>query len=141
MRRYLTVAACLGYMAILTLPFKLTAQVHPKASRYHLSMDRDWKFFLGDDKNASTSNFNDVAWRQLDLPHDWSIEGTFNMDAPTGHGGGYLPAGIGWYRKTFQLPAWVSSKQVNIQFDGIYKNSAPDTARPQSPIRGVMERG
>jgi beta-galactosidase len=123
MRRYLTVAACLGYMAILTSPFRLIAQVHLKASRYHLSLDRDWKFFLGDDKNASASDFNDVGWRQLDLPHDWSIEGTFNKDATTGHGGGYLPTGIGWYRKTFQLPAWAGSRQVNIQFDGIYKNS------------------
>jgi beta-galactosidase len=123
MRRYLTVVSCLGYMVILAFPFKLTAQVRPKASRFHLSMDRDWKFFLGDNKNASASDFNDVGWRQLDLPHDWSIEGTVNMDEPTGRGGGYLPAGIGWYRKTFQLPAWVTSKQVNIQFDGIYKNS------------------
>jgi len=95
----------------------------PKPSRYHLLMDHNWKFFLGDDVNASSPGYNDNAWRVLDLPHDWSIEGEFRKDAPTGGGGGYLPTGIGWYRKQFTLPAWVHGKQVNIQFDGVYQNS------------------
>jgi beta-galactosidase len=92
-------------------------------ARYHLLMDRDWKFFLGDDKNASDIGFDDKAWRTLDLPHDWSIEGDFNKDAPTRGGGGYLPTGIGWYRKQFTLPSSVKGKQVSIQFDGVYMNS------------------
>jgi beta-galactosidase len=92
-------------------------------ARYHLLMDRDWKFFLGDDKNASNAGFDDNAWRTLDLPHDWSIEGDFKKDAPTGGGGGYLPTGIGWYRKQFTLPSSVKGKEVSIQFDGVYMNS------------------
>ena len=92
-------------------------------ARYHLLMDRDWKFFLGDDKNASNVSFDDNAWRTLDLPHDWSIEGDFKKDAPTGGGGGYLPTGIGWYRKQFTLPSSVKGKEVSIQFDGVYMNS------------------
>ena len=123
MRRYLVLTACLGCMAILNFPLMVNAQKNNKMSRYHLLMDHDWKFFLGDDKNASATGFNDGDWRRLDLPHDWSIEGNFDKDAPTGGGGGYLPAGIGWYRKNFQLSAWAVSKQVNLQFDGIYKNS------------------
>ena len=95
----------------------------PKPGRYHLLMDRDWKFFLGDDKNASNVNFDDNAWRKLDLPHDWSIEGEFKKDAPTGGGGGYLPTGTGWYRKQFTLPSSVNGRQVSIQFDGVYMNS------------------
>jgi beta-galactosidase len=95
----------------------------PAPGRYHLLMDRDWKFFLGDDKNASDVSFNDNAWRKLDLPHDWSIEGEFKKDEPTGGGGGYLPTGIGWYRKQFTLPSSVHGKQVSIQFDGVYMNS------------------
>jgi len=94
-----------------------------KMSCYHLLMDRDWKFFLGDDKNASSMSYNDAAWRLLDLPHDWSIEGEFKKDAPTGGGGGYLPTGIGWYRKQFTLPISVKNKQISIQFDGVYMNS------------------
>jgi beta-galactosidase len=96
---------------------------HAPASRYHLLMDRNWKFFLGDDAGASRINFNDQNWRTLDLPHDWSIEGQFTKDAPTGGGGGYLPTGIGWYRKVFSLPSSVRGKQVSIQFDGVYRNS------------------
>jgi len=93
------------------------------ASRYHLLMDRNWKFFLGNDSTASAVNYNDNAWRTLDLPHDWSIEGQFSKDAPTGGGGGYLPTGIGWYRKQFVLPKAARGKQVSIQFDGVYMNS------------------
>ncbi len=92
-------------------------------SRYHLLMDRSWKFFLGDDKSASTIDFNDNAWRVLDLPHDWSIEGGFKEDAPTTGRGGYVQTGIGWYRKQFVLPRSVKGKQVTIQFDGVYMNS------------------
>ncbi len=95
----------------------------PLPPRYHLLMDRDWKFFLGDDKNASPEKFDDKAWRTLDLPHDWSIEGEFSKDAATGGQGGYLPTGIGWYRKQFSLPFPVGGKQVSIQFDGVYMNS------------------
>lgn len=92
-------------------------------ARYHLLFDRNWKFYLGDDKQASASNYNDNAWRTLDLPHDWSIEGKFSKDEPTGGSGGYLPTGIGWYRKTFVLPSAARKKQVSIQFDGVYMNS------------------
>jgi beta-galactosidase len=95
----------------------------PSASRYHLLMDRNWKFLLGDDKAAPETNFDDHTWRLLDLPHDWSIEGEFKKDAPTGDGGGYLPTGIGWYRKQFALPSVAHGKQVSIQFDGVYMNS------------------
>jgi beta-galactosidase len=95
----------------------------PAAARYHLLMDKSWKFYLGDDKSASEITFNDIAWRTLDLPHDWSIEGQFSKDATTGGGGGYLPTGIGWYRKQFTLPSSVKGRQVSIQFDGVYQNS------------------
>jgi len=95
----------------------------PKPSRYHLLMDRNWKFFLGDDSTASRISFDDKSWRILNLPHDWSIEGEFKRTESTGGGGGYLPTGIGWYRKHFALPASVRGKQVSIQFDGVYMNS------------------
>src|ERR1700744_4576584 len=98
-------------------------QAKTQPVRYHLLMDRNWKFFLGDDKNASTSEYNDNAWRSLNLPHDWSIEGKFSKDESTGGGGGYLPTGIGWYRKEFTLPSIAKGKLVSIQFDGVYQNS------------------
>jgi len=110
--------ACFAFLCI-----AISCTAKPKPNRYHLLMDRDWKFFLGDDSNAPSPDFNDNSWRVLDLPHDWSIEGEFKKDAPTGGGGGYLPTGIGWYRKQFVLPAAAHGKQVSIQFDGVYQNS------------------
>jgi len=92
-------------------------------SRLRVSMDRDWKFFLGDAPGAEAISFDDYSWRLLDLPHDWSIEGAFDKDAPTGGGGGYLPTGIGWYRKVWTLPSAYRGKQVSILFDGVYMNS------------------
>lgn len=85
--------------------------------------DDDWKFFLGDNKEAGTVNFQDKDWRILDLPHDWSIEGRVNPQNPMGNDGGYFPAGIGWYRKTFRLPAALKGKQICVYFEGVYMNA------------------
>jgi len=84
--------------------------------------DYDWKFYLGDVPNANDNN-NDRNWRNLDLPHDWSIEGKVDSTNPTGGAGGYFPAGIGWYRKTFNIPSTWKGKRVSIYFEGVYMNS------------------
>src|SRR5258708_5265843 len=90
-----------------------------------LNFDAGWKFHLGDDPAASTPTFNDKPWRSLDLPHDWSIEGDFSQNNSTGQQEAGLPAGIGWYRKTFKLPAPQKgpADKVYIDFDGVYRNS------------------
>lgn len=82
-----------------------------------------WKFKLGDDLNAQLNDFDDSNWRTLDLPHDWSIEGNVKFKNPSGNDGGYFPAGIGWYRKSFHVAA--SQKDVNttVYFEGVYMNS------------------
>jgi beta-galactosidase len=85
--------------------------------------DDNWKFLLGDSSGARSKGFNDKAWRKLDLPHDWSIEGKINADNPTGGAGGYFPAGIGWYRKTFKIPKEWKGKNISIYFEGVYMNS------------------
>ncbi|MEH6306890.1 glycoside hydrolase family 2 TIM barrel-domain containing protein [Olivibacter sp. CPCC 100613] len=82
-----------------------------------------WKFYLGDEPEAKAAGFNDKGWRNIDLPHDWSIEGTFSKEHPATNQGGALPGGIAWYRKTFQLADTIEGKQVYIDFDGIYRNS------------------
>ncbi len=85
--------------------------------------DHNWKFALGDFPEASSSDFNDESWRNLDLPHDWSIEGEIDPEHPTGNDGGYFPAGMGWYRKTFQAPSEWQDKLVSIYFEGVYMNA------------------
>ncbi len=86
-------------------------------------IDSEWRFTLGDPQNASAPGFDDRTWRLLDLPHDWSIEGTVNQDAPTLGSGGYLPAGTGWYRKHFTVSRNDLKLHHRIVFDGVYMNS------------------
>jgi beta-galactosidase len=85
--------------------------------------DRQWRFSLGDPTGAHEPSFDDRGWRELDLPHDWSIEGAFAQDAPAKGNGAYLPTGIGWYRKSFALPRSSAGKKIVIEFDGIYQRS------------------
>ena len=93
------------------------------AQRQRLSMDPGWRFTQGDPAGAEQPGFDDHAWRRLDLPHDWSIEGTPQRDAPGGGRMGYFPSGIGWYRKAFRMPAGSRRNQAWLEFDGVYMNS------------------
>lgn len=112
------------FLLVLTLAgCSLLPAVSDAQNRQYLSMDLNWKFARGDHQQAKSPGFDDGGWRELDLPHDWSIEGEFTRDAPTGGSGGYLPTGMGWYRKTFNVPESMLDKSVWIQFDGIYMNS------------------
>lgn len=86
------------------------------------NFDANWKFHLGDIRNAEAVAFSDDTWRSLDLPHDWSIEGDFKPDNPSGHPGGLLPGGIGWYRKNIAVDE-IHGRKFFITFDGVYKNS------------------
>ena len=87
------------------------------------SFDRDWRFLKSDAPGAEKPDFVDGAWRRLDVPHDWSIEGPFDEKNPTRGAGAFLPAGVGWYRKTFTLPADYAARRVSIEFDGVMANS------------------
>ena len=91
--------------------------------RERLSFNDDWCFSLGDDSLASQLDYADSGWRVLNLPHDWAIEGDFSKDNPSGTGGGALPGGIGWYRKTFTPKNADKEKHFRIEFDGVYMNS------------------
>lgn len=88
-----------------------------------VSFNDGWKFHLGDAPEMSAPGYNDSGWRSLSLPHDWAIEGDFSIDNPSGTGGGALPGGIGWYRKSFSLSPEHTGKEIFIDFDGAYMNS------------------
>lgn len=83
----------------------------------------NWTFQLGDVKGAEKPQFDDGAWRTLDVPHDWSIELPFDKSLQGGSSVGYLPGGIGWYRKTFTVPESSQGKKIVIDFDGVYMDS------------------
>ena len=88
-----------------------------------MNFDKGWKFSLENPAGAAEPNHDDTAWRSLNLPHDWAIEGNFSEDNPSGTGGGALPGGIGWYRKAFTFTPSMKGKEVHIDFDGAYMNS------------------
>jgi len=91
--------------------------------RETLDFNDGWRFLLGDPHGASEYDFDDSGWRCLELPHDWAVEGDFSIDNPSGTGGGALPGGIGWYRKTFVAPENESDRVWRLEFDGVYMNS------------------
>ncbi len=107
----------------LSLFVSISSAGSSNGSRKTENFGKSWKFNLGDVSNAQEPKLDDSQWRVLDVPHDWSIEGTFSKDYPASPGGGALPGGIGWYRKTFTLPLSEKGRLAFIDFDGVYRNS------------------
>lgn len=109
--------------------------------REHCSLDANWKFHLGEDwpyalklnragvsTGPASPEFDDSAWRTVDLPHDWAVELPFDRTAECNHG--FKPVGpkfpqnsIGWYRRTFTLSAGDGGKRISLQFDGVFRDA------------------
>lgn len=109
---------------ILIILFALSAT--SLSAREVVNFNKDWKFCLNleTDSNPADIEFDDSGWRTLDVPHDWAIEGDFDEHNPSGTGGGALPGGIGWYRKTFKVSKKDKGQVFSIEFDGVYMNSS-----------------
>lgn len=113
-----------------------------QSARERLLMDPAWRFHLGDvtfpvpathnetylwskagaAQGAANPDYDDSEWSQVDIPHDWVVEGEVDPEANLSHG--FLPTGIGWYRKRFAIPAEDEGKRLIIEFDGVFRNSA-----------------
>lgn len=107
--------------SLLLLPLFLCVKSY--AFERHL-WDEGWRFALHNDDKAHETTFDDHAWRVLDLPHDWAIEGDFYALNPSGANGGALPGGIGWYRKHLNLNDNDASSRYVLHFDGAYMNTS-----------------
>jgi beta-galactosidase len=102
----------------------LCACVSKTPVRQTLDFTESWQFTLADSAaNYSAEKVDASQWRVINLPHDWSIESDFALENPATPGGGALPGGLGWYRKTFKAKSDWQGKQVYIDFDGVYWNS------------------
>ena len=136
-----------GLLRLLLLATAFTLGAAPRLSAtddsptQRLLMDSGWRFHLGNDWGAGYGlakagtgygpagiSYSDASWRQVDLPHDWAIELPFDQTADGSHGfravgEGFPQNSIGWYRKTFELPASDSGKRIWIEFDGVYRDS------------------
>jgi beta-galactosidase len=86
-----------------------------------------WRFLQADAAGAEKPEFDDSAWTSVTLPHDWSIAGPVKQDAASTGAGGFFPTGIGWYRKSFTVPAAdakpAAARRTFIVFDGVMANS------------------
>jgi beta-galactosidase len=119
--------------------------------REHLLMDAGWRFAFGHPSDPArdfdhatgyfsyfakagygdgpaAATFDDRAWRQLDLPHDWAVEAPFDPNGSTSHGfkaiGRNFPErSIGWYRKTLAVPASDLGRRISVEFDGVFRDS------------------
>ncbi len=80
-----------------------------------------WTFTLGDPDGAAAPDFDDARWTAVQLPHDWSVRGT--LSPANASATGYLPAGIGWYRKHFSARR-LPEGQTYIYFEGVYNRSS-----------------
>jgi beta-galactosidase len=112
------------FSSLLLISLNITAQ-----RNITTNFDENWKFHLGGVQGAEQNIFDDSKWRNIDLPHDWSIEdlkGThspFDQDAISQVSGGFTTGGTGWYRKTFKVDQQDENKKFFIQFDGVYMNA------------------
>ncbi len=109
------------------------SQKNNKPAR-EISFNNNWKFIRADVKNAEAADFDDTAWRTLDVPHDYSIEdlpakdgvkqiGPFTEESAGGGSTGHVAGGTAWYRKHFTLNKEDEKKRTKILFDGVYMNA------------------
>jgi hypothetical protein len=82
--------------------------------RDRISLNRDWKFYLGDQKGAEAADFNDTAWDAVGLPHSFSIPYFLSKD---------FYVGYGWYRRHLDVPASDAGKRLSIEFEGVFQDA------------------
>lgn len=85
------------------------------------NFNENWKFYLGDANGADGEQFDDSAWKNVDLPHDYSIDQEYTTAGEAESG--YKLGGIGWYRKNFKVDESLKGKSIRIDFDGVYMDS------------------
>ncbi|PKQ66015.1 hypothetical protein BZG01_12600 [Labilibaculum manganireducens] len=118
--------------ALILLSGNVNAQVEGRERIRELN--HGWRFSKDFNQTGmERPQFDDSAWRIVDIPHDWSIEdlpnqsdsvvGPFDKNAVSGFNTGFTVGGTAWYRKSFQLNRVDKGKIVYLCFDGVYMNS------------------
>ncbi|RKD15237.1 glycoside hydrolase [Pelobium manganitolerans] len=103
--------------------FFVSALTQAFSQRISKDFNADWKFYLGDDSTLRYEIKDLQKLQEVQLPHDWSILGDFSEKHPTTSQQGALPAGMGWYAKTFDVPVSQKGQKIYIEFDGVYRNA------------------
>ncbi len=101
-------------LSVIGIPFGAFAR------RKVTPLNHDWSFRLEQTADTITRKFKE--WTPVVLPHDWSIELGYSQQETAGCTG-YMPAGVGWYKKTFTLPVSERGRIHRLEFDGVYRNA------------------
>jgi beta-galactosidase len=117
----LTIAGCLAVMPAAGFASPAHDTIRETSAR-RAAFNDDWRFLLGDAANAEQPEFNDGAWSQVRLPHDWAIAGPFDP-ALNPHTGALPVSGVGWYRKSFSVAGDAGRRYYSVEFDGVMSNS------------------
>ncbi len=80
-----------------------------------------WKFTLKDATENAINDFDDSHWQTISVPHDWSVNGQLSPTLASATG--YLPGGVGWYRKHLEIPLDKKGEKVYLYFEGVYNRS------------------
>ena len=108
-------------LSILLFILQATSTVFAQGFGEKILFNDHWSFHLGDIEYGGIEYLNHSAWRVLDLPHDWSVEGVGSKNNSSCTG--FLAGGIAWYRKSFDMPLNKKGEKVYIYFEGVYNNS------------------
>ncbi|MFI8068125.1 glycoside hydrolase family 2 TIM barrel-domain containing protein [Streptomyces sp. NPDC086033] len=119
---------------LLATPVAQAAESAGKASgRRTVALRDGWRFALvnpggitdptGEYTDAAVPGYDDSGWREIAVPHDWSIELAPTTGNGTTSGTGFFPGGLGWYRLAFTLPPAFVGKRISVEFDGVYMDS------------------
>lgn len=119
--------------ALAAAPAALAAESSGAGGRLTVPLRDGWRFHLadpvgagdpdGDPARTARPDHDDSAWREVAVPHDWSIEQTPTTEHNTTSGTGFLPGGLGWYRLAFTLPRSYAGRRISVEFDGVYMDA------------------
>ena len=93
------------------------------------SLSQEWRFRPGDSPGAEAATYDDRSWQGVSVPHDWSIadkaDGSppFDRNAVSGQDSGYLPGGVGWYRRHLVLNEDDAKRTVLVHFEAVYMDA------------------
>lgn len=102
------------------IPYSVKAGMTGGLTDYWGTQEGEWPDTLYEG-NQMDKALDPAQWAKVDLPHDWCVEGDYDRTAEHYHG--FLPVGIGCYRKVFELPASDLGKKIYVEFDGVMRNS------------------
>ncbi len=111
-----TLVCLIALLGILLSPTKAQVSIGEP-----MKINEDWKFILNDIENGQVISLDEGKWKTVDLPHDWSVKGQLSPTLASCTG--YLPGGIGWYRKTINIPQTRQGEKVYLYFEGVYNRS------------------